>query len=156
MSHAIDQALYVFLGVVLLIAGLQLSKKGRMLLIQARGYATPVLGAATWVAAIPLKVLVYLFLRYRVRLIVLGFFLGVALGSVYGFRYAHPAEVLIYTLAVALGVVLSIVLLVAGMKLAKRGRNLALKATGYAATVVGPAFGGYIVFSWWLHFSYHD
>ena len=159
MGYFIDLAVYLFLGVALLIAGLKSFKKGRSFLFQAQKYVKIVLGAATWVILVLLSFLVYLFLRYRARLIFLGFVLGIALGFIYVLHYGAPPDVALGSvLTVALGVALGIALLIAGIKLAKRRSNLALRAMGYGAAVLGPAFGGYLVlyWLWWLHFSYHD
>ena len=160
MSYFNDLILYVVLGIALLAIPVMLTTKGSVLNIRAQGYAKKALDATGGAIIVALSFLIYLLLRYRGKLVapivVLGIVLSVFL-SIFHFG-TSPANAVSRVFSVALGLALSVALLIVGMKLAKMRRSLALRVTGYAAIVLGPAFAVYVILSWWwwLEFSYHD
>ena len=87
LSYFIDLVLYVLLGVALLAIAAMLATKGSVLNIRAPGYVTMVLEATVGAIIGALSFLVYLWLRYPGKLVVLGFALGFAPGFVYTFHH---------------------------------------------------------------------
>ena len=156
MSYFIDMVLYAVLGVALLAIAIMLVTKGRTLNIRAPRYVTIVLEATIGAIIVALSVLIYLVLRYRGKVVVLGFALGIALGLVYNFHFvgARPDVALVSVFGVAFG----FAVLIVGIYIAKDARSLLVRVMGYAAIVLGLAISGSLIWSywWWLHYSYHD